>query len=294
MPRDPKLEVSAINIRIPGDRDRNYKELVNLLASMKLGIKVHGNSYVAISKFNAENNLGVISKYDEIDIDGDWFDVEDFEAADDEKIDEIIIPENLRPNYSAFYFRLDEELHTIAFEKYSNSKSLSTGSVEKYFREALKRDEVFDLFGKVESDIIKSYDAIDQILDLPQIKELKLIIRRPNSDSVGGALAQVIEERLAEQNSDQYEETLKTNLKQEEGIVPNERTRALASIAAENGEVRAKSIVGGIMTPHNTNEKPLEEKTVYKKEDEEGLEIFKKLADKIFGVIRDARKSRNG
>lgn len=51
MARDSKIEVAAVNLRIPSERDRNYVSLISALKNMKRGIKVYGNTYIAISFF---------------------------------------------------------------------------------------------------------------------------------------------------------------------------------------------------------------------------------------------------
>lgn len=287
MARDPKLEVAAINIRIPEDRERNYQALIAELASWRQGIRVHGDTYLAISFFDEKSNTGVFSKYTEIDIDGDWFDLDDFDTASPDKLEEINIPENLRPNHSAFYFQLNPELHVLAFSSYATSKGLSARSVGRYFDEALTAPKIIERFGLVESDIVKSYDEVGRIINLPQLKELHITISRPNGDDVGEGLAEIIERRLREQNADTYEESLRAKGKND--IHPNERTQKLAQVAAENGQVRAKAVVGGILISQDTEEHPLIERETYKAEEESERNVFYALADRIFGHIAAAR-----
>jgi hypothetical protein len=146
-------------------------------------------------------------------------------------------------------------------------------------------------FGRVEADIVKSYEAVERILALPDLKELRLIIRRPNSDDVGGGLARIIEERLREQNADEYEEILKA--KGQNNLEPNKRTEGLALVAAENGQVRGKSLVNGVMTEADTTDRPLTEGTTYKPDQPE-IAMFRVLASKVFQHIARARASVNG
>ncbi len=289
MARPSKVEVSAVNIRISADKDRDYSSLLNELFQLKSGVRVHGNTYVAITYFNAEEGSGVISKYSEIDVDGDWFDIEFFDIASDEDIEKISIPENLRPNYSAFYFLLDVNLHVLAFETYSESKSLSSRSVQKYFDEILQTTKIRESFGFVEADIIKSYGEVNRILSLPELNELRLTIKRPNSDDVSGDLARDIEERLRDQNAEEYEETIKS--KDEDGLSPNERTEKLAMIAAENGQVSAKSIVNGVMTSHSTAETPLKEVDTFSRDERRPISVFRDLAKRILARVQEQRNA---
>lgn len=287
MPRRAKTEVSAVNIRIQADHTRNYTALLESLARLKVGVKVFGDTYVAISSFDGSTGEGILSKYTEIDIDGDWFDIEDFDVATPDKIQDVSIPDNLRPNYAAFYFKVDPDLHVLAFETYSDSKGLSSRSVERYFREILSRSEIVENFGRIEADVVKNYSEIEKILHLPYLRELRLIIRRPNPDDVSGDLAAKIEERLREQNGEEYEEALKS--KDEDGLRPNSRTKRLSLVAAENGQVAAKSIVNGVLVSHDTTEKPLKEVETFSRDETEAKFVFLTLADRIYNQIRRSR-----
>ncbi|SMX34389.1 DUF4747 family protein [Actibacterium lipolyticum] len=289
MPRPSKIEVSAINLRIPADKPRNYSDLIKRIFDKRVAVKVYGDSFVAITQYNAKSGLGVFSKYSEIDIDGDWFDIEDFGPADPEKVDEVSIPETLRPNFSAFYFELDDESHVLSFESYSESKGLSARSVERYFKEALSDDAIIEEFGWVEADVVKSYGEVERIINLPNLKELRIVIRRPNPDDLSGDFAARIEERLREQNGEEYEEV--TRSKDTDGLKPNERTKKLAIVGAENGEVSGKSIVNGVQVPHTTKEKPEKIVDTYNKEEVDTRTMFRKLAGRMIESIKQRRAS---
>lgn len=287
MPRPAKIEVSAVNIRIPSDKPRNYTDLISKIFDKRVAVKVYGDSFVAITQYDPESGLGVFSKYSEIDIDGNWFDLEDFGPAGPEKIGEVSIPETLRPNLSAFYFELDEKSHVLSFESYSESKGLSARYVERFFQEALSDSVIIKEFGRVEADIVKSYGEVERIINLPNLKELRIVIRRPNPDDLSGELAARIEERLREQNGEEYEEV--TRSKDDDGLKPNERTRKLAIVGAENGEVSGKSIVNGVQVPHTTKEKPEKVVDTYNKEEVDTRTMFRRLAARMIEAIMQRR-----
>lgn len=255
---------------------------------LRQGFRVYGDSYVAINFYSRDQNIGVISKYTEIDIDGEWFDVEDFDVATPKSIEEIQIPDHLRPNLSQFWFSMDEDVHVFTFSSYSESRSLSARSMERYFKLALESRQIKDRFGAVEADVIQSFEEVDRLLDLPDLRELHLSIRRPNSDDVPGDLARIIEERLREQNAEEFEES--TTTKDREGLKPNDRTRKLAYVAAENGSVRAKSLVNGIMTPASTENQPLVEKDTIPTDDGDRPH-FQRLSKAILEKIRNMRRT---
>jgi len=282
-----KIEVSAINLRIPAEKQRNYSELIKKIYKERIAIKVYGDTFIAMTDFDADSGVGVFSKYSEIDIDGDWFDIEDFGPADPVKVEGVSIPESLRPNLSSFYFELNEDAHVVSYEAYSESKSLSARSVEKYFRGVLNKRKISLEFGRVEADSVKNYGEVERILNLSDLRELKIVIKRPNSDDVSGDLASVIEERLREQNGEEYEEIIRS--KNNDGLVPNSRTRKLAIVGAENGEVSAKSLVNGVQVPHTTAEKPEKIVDTYDKNETSTKVMFQKLARKMIQKINKMR-----
>ena len=287
MARDSKHEVAAINIRIAEEHDRNYLKLIKLLSGLRRGVRVYGDTYLAISQFWPEQNIGIVSKYTELDIDGDWFNLDDFDAADADQLENINIPENLKPNLAQFYFELDSNMHILVFSSYAESKGLSTRSMANYFREALLWPEIIKSFGRVESDIVQSYRAVEELFELIDLKEIRILIRRPNPDDVSEDLAAIIEERLRAQNGDEYEEVLRS--KDSGNLKPDERTRRLGNVAAENGEVQTKSLVNGVMMERKTSHTPLKE-VIKNKTDQAELVIFKSLSRKIRDIIDVARK----
>ena len=286
MARDSKTEVAAVNLRIPSVKRRNYAALLQLLYDQRTPIQIYGDSHLVITHFDPESNLGVFSKYTEIEIDGNWFDIEKLGEASPEDVGKIAIPAKLKPNFSQFYFTLDEKLHAVAFEVYSDSKSLSLKGVARYFEKSLAEKAVRDQFGRVESTIVSSYQGARKLLQLPDIKEVRIIIRRPNSDDISDDLAAVMEERLSQQNADEYEEILKA--KGPEALKPNSRTKELATVAAENGDVVVQSVVNGVRTRHRSSDTPLKEMQKHKA-DEAALPLFYSLAKRIFNKMRTAR-----
>ena len=286
MARNFKHEVAAINLRVRQKENRDYADLIDTLAKLKRGVRVYGSSYLAINYFDKSKNFGVLSKYDEIEIDGDWFNVEGFDIASPADLENISIPKNLKPNHSRFFFTLDEKIHTVAFSSYATSRSLSVKAVEKYFRAALGWREVTKKFGVVDADIVRDHGRVEAILGLPNLREVEIIIRPPNPDDINESLAKVIEKRLKEQHAEEYEERIRSSGKNH--LVPNARTKALGNIAAENGEVKAKNVENGTVVNYTSNDMPLKEVKTFNGDTSE-LSVFNILAKAILSKIYAAR-----
>lgn len=280
-----KHEVAAINIRIPADKERNYTDLINKLASLKRSVNVRGTTHLAINYYDEKQNIGVISKFDEIESDGDWFDVETFQKALDEDLAENMLTNKFRPNHHRFFFSLDEKLHVVTFSTYGGKKPLSVDAVEKYFRAALRWKEISGTFGKVEADIVKDHAGVRRLLSLENIKEISITIKPPNSDDVGPSLAAIMESRLHKQNAKTYIETWIAEPK--ETLTLDEETKALGQVAAENGEVEVKNMEDGLVVKYTTNDMTLREQAKFSDASELGM--FRTLAKKILQAIQIAR-----
>jgi len=285
--RDRKVEVAAVNVRIPEHMDRNYTALIESIFRTRKSVRVRGDTFLAIKSFDPEAGRGIIAKFTEIEVDGDWFDLESFDTATPDMVGEIAIPQNLRPNLSQFYFVVEPKEHVIVFEIYADSKGLSARAFEKFLRSTATDRLLISRFGIVEVDVIKDYGEIERILNLPHLKELTVVIRPPNSDDIGEDLAKVIEERLREQNGGEYEERIKSLPKKD--LEPNERTRKLAMIGAENGEVEAKAVQNRILTKIGTTETPLTEGSKFGA-DTSAQAVFYKLANRLMDRIRMKRR----
>ena len=72
-------------------------------------------------------------------------------------------------------------------------------------------------------------------------------------------------------------------------LEPNERTRRLALIGAENGEVEGKALQNRILTRVGTTEAPLIEGSKFG-EDTSAIAVFHALANRIVAKIRAKRR----
>ncbi|MCZ7933592.1 DUF4747 family protein [Agrobacterium leguminum] len=282
-----KHEVAAINIRIPADKNRNYVALIEFIESLQRSVRVYGSSHLAISFYDPKENIGIISKFDEIESDGDWFDLETFDKARPNDLIAALAANTLRPNHHRFYFTLDEELHVIAVSTYGGSKPLSLNLIEKYFRAAFRWKDVVEKFGNVEADIVKDHAGVRKLLELPHIREISITIRPPNPDDVGPALAAIMEKRLHKQHASEYTE--KWVAAPKASLDLDQETKALGEVAADNGEVTVKNVEDGLVVSYTTDDMPLKEQAKFKDPSELGM--FRVLAIKILEKIAVAREA---
>jgi len=288
MLRTSKTEVAAINIRISDVEKRNYINLIDTIFRNRVPINVRGNTFVSIANFSSKTGEGVFGKYSMID--GKAVSVYGgiLEESISEDINEIFIPKELQLNLSEFRFFVDKKNHIIVFESHSSSKYLSPKFVEKYFKESIINEKIYNLFGKIDADIIKSYKNIKNIIDAPNLTRLKIVLRRPNTDTFDDEIENEINERLLGQCASQIEETIISEDK--EGLKLSSRTRKYAIKSAKNGELSATNIVNGVQKNHKSNKVPETISGVFKNERDGKKNAFYKLKDQIIKLIVDQDK----
>ena len=156
MARPKKLSVSGLNVRIINPEQRNYAALFQAILRAKRSVAVRGTDHIILTAFGkaaASQQVpfsGVIGKYTDIPEDADWLDTASLVAAEEDRLEEIIIPSDLKPNYQAFFCALFPQQHIFAFETHSESRSLSPRSVEKWLRAVVRIPAIRREFGEIE------------------------------------------------------------------------------------------------------------------------------------------------
>lgn len=292
MARRAKLEVSSINVRISADFARDYSGLFTRAVQIRAAAKVASDKYVAITSYEPSTGFGVISRYSEIDVDGDWFDVDNFGVANPDTLEDVNIPTQLRPNLSTFEFFVEPDMHVMVFESYSASKGLTPPMLQKALRSIFERADLASEFGRIEVDTIKNPDQIKDILNLENLRELKITIRRPNPDDLPDDLAAEIEDVLRREKAEELERTIRS--KNDSGLEPSEHTRKLALVAADNGKVEAKARKDGVMGQHSSHAYPLKIADTYNSEETSSTWVFKGLCHRMLDKVRSVRASVRG
>lgn len=236
MGKKQKFEAVVLSIRIPDEKVRDYSTLLQKIYELKQSVEVYPNVGMAITSFNKNTHEGTLSRFSIIDVGGDWFDVKGFGPASEEDLKKIQIPRNLRPNLISKPIYMDVNEHLISVMTYSVRKSISPLQIEKYFRMIVSLPEVVTEFGAVQVDLFKDSSEIEALLGLETLKEVKIIVKRPNHIPPG--LIKEIEEELREENADEMVRIIKS--KSENYIKPSARTKAIGFLAAENGSVAVK------------------------------------------------------
>lgn len=285
MGRKQKFQAVVLSIRIPDDKDRNYPDLLKRIYNLKKSVQVYPGIGMALTSFNEKTRQGTISKFSIIEVDGDWFDESGFGPASEEDLKKISIPSNLRPNLISKPIYLEEKDHLVAVMTYSVGKSISPNQVEKFFRTIVSLPEIVSDFGAVQVDLFKDSDEIEALLKIETLKEVRIVVSRPNHIMEG--LAKEFEAALKAENADELIRTIKS--KDKDYLEPGPETQALGLLAAENGNVSVRYEDEGATVSSNSESKPLVKTVITDDAEATEIGIFQKMKEFLFGAVQENR-----
>lgn len=251
MGRRIKISSGILNLRLHPHAPNPYMAYINDMYRLRKPIKIHGDRYGVISLLNrtkSENNIvtGLITTFVRLDLDGAWFDITKLSAATDEQISELNIPDNVFPNAASFYFHFDTEKHKIYIQLYSQGKTFTINSAYKFFS-LLSRDlSLTTKYGEATISVVQSKVGLAKLFALPKIKEIKIVILKPNADIFSENFEEEIEAHLI--NSHSKKLSLIYEAEANSSLVPTEPIRTISMTALENGhvEVRGRDDSGAV------------------------------------------------
>lgn len=269
MAQERRLEVAGVNVRIVDASKRDYIALFERLFGLRQIVQFYGSDWFMITQFmpgehGDVENLGVFSRFAQIDPDAGWLDLDRLRTASKSQTSQISIPTNLRPNHRPFYFSFIDSKHFAVFETFSQGERLSPRLVAKCLREMVKHPAIVEQFGTVEVDMLASKAVVDDIIRSPSLRELSITVKRTNQDDVGRDWIEKIDRELTEQRLRREERKLYAE--RGRAIEPNEETAALARYASETGRVDAKIAQGRAARTVSTEDYPEVEIEEYPRE----------------------------
>ena len=288
-----ELRVSAVNITNEHESAQIYYDAIYSAYENRLVHKYQGDHALVITSLPERKSdadelpadiYGVFARYTQIDVDGDWLNTQSLKLATPSDKSSINIPENLKPNVSAFYFRFNLHSHKMIFEVYSSqSKTLSQLKAKDFFLDILNQAPIRKEFGVFNVNIISSDDSLSSILDMHRIQYIITEIERPNGDGVGNALERA-EKNHKERLQALQAQRQKTEYKAMPGksLKPDDLLKTEIYIASENGNA---IVIGrdeeGKKVEKSLDEHPRVESVKYDTELRLGQQAFDEATDKF-------------
>jgi len=270
------LSISAINIKMPVPHSaERYISLLRDVFQQRRSIRLGGDRVALLGsfRFDASPNLvfGEFYKYMDLDASGEWFNLESGQPAEEEDLEQIVIPDNLKPHFQFLPYVFFPRTHRLFYISKDGKETLSPAYAKKTLEGLFASELVTRQYGQIEVTVEPSFESLESILSMPQLKYLEIDVTPPNpGDDLDEEEQRLFEEQqvlfqqMSDQRASRYRVLLNTDHAQ--GLSPDLRTRRLATIAQSNGKVVGKGGPHGRTKTVSTTQHPLVERTTFDSE----------------------------
>ena len=293
MGRKLSVDYSAFNIRVHPHPDKTvYVDLFETLFNQNKKISIGNNSSAKINSLWAiqegkplEGLIGEIIKYNDIAEDG-WVNIETGKYAEQDELDAIKIPDDLKPNGKNFYFVFFPKTHILVTEIRDKDGNFSPKMQEKFFKLLFTSTSLLEKFNAIDITVFPDTSAVKHILESKTLKKLELIILRPNPNDFEIFEEDILEE-MENQNAKVFEKKLIAQDKQY--LKPNEITKKQIQVAADNGKIIYTDVdqeTGLLNKDRSTSETPFIERDKYDPAKTTPLDFIKVKAAEIVRTLK--------
>ncbi|MDD2270977.1 MAG: DUF4747 family protein [Desulfuromonadaceae bacterium] len=289
-----KIRIVSLNITIQPHTPDMYVDLLRKAFKLKKPVRLRGSDYGMIGslKYNPESETvtGDIYKFLSIDLTKPWFNSKKLQKAEDEDLEELNIPDNLKPNLETFGYIFYPQGHHLFVETYSGGNTIGPQQLKRLFDILLSSPEILATYGHVDVTIEPTAESLDQILKIPSLSRLTIRVTRPNPDDLDD-LEEEVFSRMDEEHVSKEERVL-TGIRGQ-SIEPSEATIKLARVAASNGYVKGHGQgVDNNPIEISTVKHPYIAEAVYDADVQLGSSVFYQEAESMWSSIK-RRMRRN-
>lgn len=236
------VKVGVLNIIMaPPHSPQRYIELLKKAFALKNIISLRADYQGMLGSCQSDSSLGqeiltgTIYKFINIDIKGRWFNINESRPAAPTDLNEVHVPDHLKPNLSIFHYLFNPNNHKIIFiNKFKNS-TLPHNMVKKLFYELLNKEELIAEYGFIDIIIEPQRETLQTILEMPILKTLYIEVIPPNPDFPDEEEEEEIFRRLTGQRAIKMTTELTSG---KDGLAPDDITKKIARVAQSNGKVR--------------------------------------------------------
>lgn len=257
------IQISALNIAMHQPHSpkryvslfKDAKKLRNLVRLDSLHWAMLGLLYGPKGDSPNAELTGEIYRFVKLDPSEPWFNTETREAATEDDVGGIKIPAHLLPHLQRVEFVFKPDVHELWFISQDRKDRLGPQTAVKFFQRLFDPIVQSGKYPTIEVTAIPDTDTLEEMLSLPKVEKIVIELTRPNADDAAGEETKWLK-KLAKQNARKI--TTELVAVTGESISPDEETRALAAVAARNGNV---SVIGrdasGKRVDESTKSRPL-------------------------------------
>ncbi|NMG04926.1 DUF4747 family protein [Azoarcus taiwanensis] len=164
MAREKKVGIGAVNITMHPHSPDLYAQLIKDAKKLKCFSRLSKDKagliasvyYHDKSKGRSSPLTGDLYRFSDIDLEGNWFNTQTNQHAEENDLKGVSIPEHLKPNSSRFSYIFFPETHVLFYESYYDGHSLSNRSVLKLIEGSLNDPRLVQKYGVVDVTVIPS------------------------------------------------------------------------------------------------------------------------------------------
>lgn len=164
MARERKLEVCVLNIALARQQGKvpkpeDYHQLMRAAFLAKRPAKLRGDRrglLVQVDRDAEEGRIaGVVATFTDFDVDDSWIDTSSGKEASDDDLEQIQIPNRLRPHHRRYNFQFDLGAHKLAIETKSEPETgkdrlnLTPGTAASLFEALFHAESITEKFGPI-------------------------------------------------------------------------------------------------------------------------------------------------
>lgn len=283
MPRRT-IAVCALNVIIHDENRRDYEQLFRDALELQTTIqfdKTHAASFMTLSDALVYSEYRFFDgmAYRFVNVSPPYFNTEDrMVILDQDGNPKDLLNENTKSNTKEFRFAIMEDMHRI----FVDTKNISPLMAQKFFTQLLETDTLLEKYGDINVIVQSDRRAIEDILEIPVLKSLRINISRPNPIGLNRYDEEVLGE-MEEQNSEQLIHELKSG---NDAIQPNDKTKRYMYTATTHGTVigRGKNSEG-LPVEKSTQEIPVK-KAIRRREHENFRTLLLRASKELWEKIR--------
>jgi hypothetical protein len=284
MPRNLKLSVGGLNVRIHPHSPELYDQFLQAIYALREPVHIRGDRHgmiTALDRRNLETGIirGVITTFTKIDMNGRWFDQTRLDDVSPDLLKEINIPANVHPNSAAFRFAMNVNNHVLTFEHYNAGKYLVPKSAYTLFRKLSDNLDITTKFGAVKISILQDKSSLDRIFGMTRLKRITFIVDRPNPDIWSDDIEGQVDAHLAAVHAQQISVTY--TAPSGGSLVETPSLRKLGNTALRNGAIEATGTEGKAHQRISTIDSPRLDQTTYNEEVESEVHAFERLRNSM-------------
>ncbi|EHD12925.1 hypothetical protein CIN_21710 [Commensalibacter intestini A911] len=267
MSKKKLIEVIVVNIAATPHPDGVYFKLFETAAGKRVEYASNGEKLARFSqpKVIQEHKSffeGHLLTWTEVSKNKDWVDLNSEKLLDDtEKNSKLKMIDSISKDYGLSAYRFNYVFNTQDHKLYIERKNSQQKVImPNQIKSILKKLMSFEMQDKnapaVEITIIPENGVVDNILELSGLNKLSIGIVKPNPDATSDDVREKVLARLNDQNAHKAEYILFKDQK-EDRLTPDQETKNLAIVAAEDGFVRGEGVDNnGVKTKLSTEDKP--------------------------------------